>query len=48
MACDASQVLAKPGMGVGEGLVIVGNETARVVALVASREGRFVAGPLET
>jgi methylaspartate ammonia-lyase len=37
MACDADQVLAKPGMGVDEGLQIVGNEMARVVALVAAR-----------
>lgn len=37
MACGASQVLAKPGMGVDEGLMIVGNEMARTEALVASR-----------
>lgn len=37
MACGAAQVLAKPGMGVDEGLMIVGNEMARVAALVASR-----------
>ena len=35
MACGAIQVLAKPGMGVDEGLMIVGNEMARVAALVA-------------
>lgn len=35
MACGAGQVLAKPGMGVDEGLMIVGNEMARVMALVA-------------
>ncbi len=38
MACGASQVLAKPGMGVDEGMMIVGNEMARVAALVASRQ----------
>jgi methylaspartate ammonia-lyase len=37
MACGASQVLAKPGMGVDEGVMIVGNEMARTSALVASR-----------
>jgi len=35
MACGADQVLAKPGMGVDEGLMIVGNEMARVAALAA-------------
>lgn len=39
MACEASQVLAKPGMGVDEGLVVVGNEMARTAALVAARRG---------
>ncbi|MDQ1577587.1 MAG: methylaspartate ammonia-lyase [Microbacteriaceae bacterium] len=37
MACDAIQVLAKPGMGVDEGLMIVGNEMARTAALVRAR-----------
>jgi methylaspartate ammonia-lyase len=37
MACEASQILAKPGMGVDEGLMIVGNEMARTVAIVAAR-----------
>jgi methylaspartate ammonia-lyase len=37
MACDAIQVLAKPGMGVDEGLMIVGNEMARTAALVQAR-----------
>jgi methylaspartate ammonia-lyase len=37
MACDAIQVLAKPGMGVDEGLMIVGNEMARTAALVSAR-----------
>jgi methylaspartate ammonia-lyase len=38
MACGAVQVLAKPGMGVDEGMMIVGNEMARVAALVRARE----------
>ncbi len=37
MACGAAQVLAKPGMGVDEGMMIVGNEMLRVAALVATR-----------
>jgi methylaspartate ammonia-lyase len=37
MACGAAQVLAKPGMGVDEGMMIVGNEMARVAALVGAR-----------
>jgi methylaspartate ammonia-lyase len=40
MACQASQVLAKPGMGVDEGLMVVGNEMARTAALVAARRTR--------
>ena len=44
MACGAGQVLAKPGMGVDEGLMIVGNEMARVMALVGRR--RPAAGPV--
>jgi methylaspartate ammonia-lyase len=32
MARGAAQVLAKPGMGVDEGMMIVGNEMARVAA----------------
>lgn len=39
MACGADQILAKPGMGVDEGLMIVGNEMGRVAALVATRRG---------
>ncbi|HUZ71141.1 MAG TPA: methylaspartate ammonia-lyase [Candidatus Saccharimonadales bacterium] len=39
MACGAAQVLAKPGMGVDEGMMIVGNEMSRVVALVGARNG---------
>ena len=34
MACGADQVLAKPGMGVDEGMMIVNNEMERVLALV--------------
>lgn len=37
MACGADQLLAKPGMGVDEGMMIVGNEMARVAALAARR-----------
>jgi methylaspartate ammonia-lyase len=39
MACQAGQVLAKPGMGVDEGVMIVGNEMARTAALAAARSG---------
>jgi methylaspartate ammonia-lyase len=39
MACEASQVLAKPGMGVDEGVMTVGNEMARTAALAARRRG---------
>lgn len=38
MACGADQILAKPGMGVDEGLVVVGNEMTRVAQLVEVRE----------
>jgi methylaspartate ammonia-lyase len=37
MACGALQVLAKPGMGVDEGFMIVNNEMNRVVALTNTR-----------
>jgi methylaspartate ammonia-lyase len=40
MACGADQVLAKPGMGVDEGLMLVGNEMARVTALAHARTPR--------
>jgi methylaspartate ammonia-lyase len=40
MACGAGQVLAKPGMGVDEGLMIMGNEMARVTAIAARRAAR--------
>ena len=38
MACGAAQVLAKPGMGVDEGYMIVNNEMNRTVALVNRRK----------
>ncbi|MEG0773115.1 methylaspartate ammonia-lyase [Clostridium sp.] len=38
MACGADQCLAKPGMGVDEGYMIVNNEMNRVVALVNRRK----------
>lgn len=37
MACGATQCLAKPGMGVDEGYMIVNNEMNRVVALANRR-----------
>lgn len=40
MACGATQLLAKPGMGVDEGLMIAGNEMARTAAIAASRTTR--------
>lgn len=43
MACGADQMLAKPGMGVDEGIMIVRNEMARTLALVergARRRGQ--------
>ncbi|WP_138204868.1 methylaspartate ammonia-lyase [Haloimpatiens lingqiaonensis] len=38
IACGADQCLAKPGMGVDEGYMIVNNEMNRVVALVNRRK----------
>lgn len=38
MACGAAQVLAKPGMGVDEGFMIVNNEMNRVIALANRRK----------
>ncbi len=40
MACHAKQVLAKPGMGVDEGYMIVNNEMNRVLALAKWRESK--------
>lgn len=37
IACGATQVLAKPGMGVDEGIMLVNNEMNRVLALVNKR-----------
>ena len=37
MACGADQCLAKPGMGVDEGYMIVYNEMNRILALVSKR-----------
>jgi methylaspartate ammonia-lyase len=42
MACGADLVLAKPGMGVDEGMMIVGNEMERAAVLAARRS----AGPV--
>jgi len=44
MACGADLVLAKPGMGVDEGMMIVGNEMERTAALAARRSAGPVAG----
>ena len=43
MACGADQVLAKPGMGVDEGLMIVANEMTRTLALARGRTERALA-----
>ncbi len=40
MACGAKQVLAKPGMGVDEGFMIVNNEMNRVLALINRRKNK--------
>ncbi len=37
MACEAAQVLAKPGMGADEGIMIVKNHMARTLALIGRR-----------
>jgi methylaspartate ammonia-lyase len=37
MACGADLMLAKPGMGVDEGLMIVDNEMSRIIALTEAR-----------
>ncbi|MCF7927026.1 MAG: methylaspartate ammonia-lyase [Candidatus Izimaplasma sp.] len=37
IACNATQVLAKPGMGTDEGIMIVGNEMNRTLALINNR-----------
>ncbi len=38
IACNATQVLAKPGMGTDEGIMIVHNEMERVLTLIESRK----------
>ena len=38
IACGATQVLAKPGMGVDEGIMIINNEMNRVLALSSRRK----------
>ena len=40
IACGATQVLAKPGMGVDEGYMIVKNEMNRVIALAGRRKNK--------
>lgn len=40
IGCGADQCLAKPGMGVDEGYMIVNNEMNRVIALVNRRKNR--------
>ena len=38
LATEPAWVLARPGMGIDEGLQIVGNEMARTLALIAARQ----------
>jgi methylaspartate ammonia-lyase len=45
MACGADQTLAKPGMGVDEGFMIVSNEMARVLALSGRPGASAAAAP---
>ena len=40
LATQPDQMLAKPGVGVDEGLTIVRNEMARTLALIAARAAR--------
>ena len=40
MATQPDQILAKPGMGVDEGFMIVYNEMNRIIALRKARNGR--------
>jgi methylaspartate ammonia-lyase len=37
IACEATQCLAKPGMGTDEGIMIVNNEMNRILALIKAR-----------
>jgi methylaspartate ammonia-lyase len=48
MACAADQILAKPGMGVDEGMMVVGNEMARVQALASLRSPKGRSGTVST
>jgi hypothetical protein len=48
MACAADQILAKPGMGVDEGMMVVGNEMARVQALASLRAPKGRSGTVST
>jgi methylaspartate ammonia-lyase len=45
VATQAAMVLAKPGMGVDEGLSIVGNEQSRLLALLRRSEGLHKTSP---
>jgi len=40
MATQPTQILAKPGMGVDEGYMIVYNEMERILALRAAKEAK--------
>ena len=40
MATQPDQILAKPGMGVDEGFMIVYNEMNRIIALRKAKNGR--------
>ena len=42
IACMANQCLAKPGMGVDEGYMIVRNEMNRVIAIANSRKSKMI------
>jgi len=48
VATQADMMLAKPGMGVDEGLSIVGNEQNRLLAILASRVSGSVSPPPES
>lgn len=45
VATQADMMLAKPGMGVDEGLTIVGNEQSRLLAILAGRANGAVQSP---
>jgi methylaspartate ammonia-lyase len=46
MACGADQLLAKPGMGVDEGFMVVGNEMQRILALASVADSRHPKRPI--